>query len=59
MVIIMKIVARTPRDFVISFKDEDFKGLTQEEKHEMISRIVKEMVLEEVSWSEVKERIAL
>lgn len=55
----MKIVARTPRDFVISFKDEDFKGLTQEEKHEMISRIVKEMVLEEVSWSEVKERIAL
>lgn len=57
--IMMKIVAKTPRDFVISFKDEDFKGLTQKEKYELISKAVKEIVLEEVSWSEVKERIAL
>ena len=55
----MKIVAKTPRDFVISFKDEDFEGLTQKEKFEMISKEVSKIVLEEVSWSEVKERIAL
>jgi hypothetical protein len=54
----MKVLAKTPRDFVLTFNDEDFEGLSENQKQEMISRTVKEIVFNQVSWVEIKENVA-
>lgn len=54
----MKVLAKTPRDFVLTFHDEDFKGLSEIEKCEIISKAIKEAILNQIWWIEIKEYIA-
>lgn len=54
----MKVLAKTPRDFVLSFNDDEFEGLSECEKHDKIARVLKEVIAEQIWWIEIKEFIA-
>ena len=54
----MKVLAKTPRDFVLTFNDEELKGLSEIEKREKISNAIKEAILNQIRWIEIKEYIA-
>lgn len=54
----MKVLAKTPRDFVLTFNDEEFSGLSEIEKHEKITKAIREAIFSQIWWIEIKERIA-
>ena len=54
----MKVLAKTPRDIVLTFNDEELKDLSEFEKHEKISRAIREALFNQVWWIEIKEYIA-
>lgn len=54
----MRVLAKTPRDFVLTFNDEDLIGLSENEKRELITKTIKEAILNQIWWIEIKERIA-
>ncbi|MBB6443420.1 hypothetical protein [Bacillus benzoevorans] len=54
----MKVLAKTPRDFVLTFNNEEFIGLSENEKHEKIAKALREVIFNQVWWIEIKEYIA-
>lgn len=55
----MRVIAKVPSDFVITFDEEEFVGLSEREKDLIIHAAVKEIVSEQVDWIEVHEKIAI
>ncbi|MCM3598053.1 hypothetical protein M4D55_20015 [Metabacillus idriensis] len=55
----MKVVVKMPNDFVISFDEEEFVGLSEREKDQLIQAALKEIVVEQVSWIELHEKVAI
>lgn len=55
----MKVVAIAPKDLVISFDEEELKGLSETERDNLISEAVKDIVSEQVSWIETKEKVVI
>ncbi|MDQ0862313.1 hypothetical protein [Bacillus sp. V2I10] len=54
----MRVIAKIPNDFVITFDEEEFVGLSEREKDQIIHAEVKEIVSEQVGWIEVRDKIA-
>lgn len=55
----MRVIAKVPNDFVITFDEEEFVGLSEREKDQIIHAAVKEIVSEQVSWIEIHEKMAI
>ncbi|WP_191559473.1 hypothetical protein [Metabacillus idriensis] len=55
----MRIMVKMPNDFVISFDEEEFVGLSEREIDQLVQAALKEIVFEQVTWIELHEKMAI